>query len=87
MARPTLKDVAQLAGVILNAAKDFTVKAVLEHQPVSGFCLGNHNTNQLGVPHAQTPGVPIRYLVKLCAGFYHPALGLLRTGTLTAKAI
>jgi len=39
--------IALLAGIEFNAAQDLTVKAVLKHQPVTG----NHNANQLGIPH------------------------------------
>ena len=79
--------VSLLPGVILNAAKDFTIKAVLEHQAVARFCLGNHNADQLGIPHTQAPGIQIRHIVKRFDGFHHPAFGLFRNGTLTAKGI
>ena len=43
--------IALLAGIVFDTAQNLTVKAVLKHQPVTGFCLRNHNANQLGIPH------------------------------------
>ena len=39
--------IAMLSCVILNAANDFTVKIILQHQFAAGLSLWNDNSNQL----------------------------------------
>ena len=69
--------IALLAGIEFNAAQDLAVKAVLKHQPVAGLRLRNHNANQLGIPHTQSAGIEVWYIIQLRNGILDTLLRLI----------
>ena len=50
--------------VIFNAAENFTVKTVLEHQTLAGLRLWNNDANEFGIPHRQAACIQIRYIIQ-----------------------
>ena len=76
-----------LASIILDASQDLAVEAILEHQPVTGFCLGDNHADQLGVAHRKASGIQIRHIVQFFNGFHNTTLGFFRNRTLATERI
>ena len=56
--------IAAQTGIVFNAAENFTIKTVLEHQTLAGLRLRNNDANEFGIPHRQAACIQIRYIIQ-----------------------